>query len=182
MVYNLPTISSLNRVRTTHRPVRERRDPPPPAGVCEHRVTLFGGRCPVCYRISIRAYGTRIRRQRPRPPHRPTVPTLPRIQRPSVPITTFAPRAPFPRPPPRQSPFPRPYVPSYTSNISMKLPGITILRKKTDETCPVCMDDYTKNTVCQLAPCGHKFHQICFAKWIMRKYNCPVCRQDFTVS
>lgn len=34
----------------------------------------------------------------------------------------------------------------------------------TDDTCAVCIDPFTKDTICYLSKCGHKFHKDCVIK------------------
>ena len=194
MSYNLPTISSINRHDgITPRPRRSRRDPPPPSQVCSHRLTNFGGRCPQCYRDSLRQYGSRIRRI---PLIRRTiVPVpLPTLRRSHLPLPVFRPpltrpRAPRPRPRPIHvfSLPQRTYVPvlivpqpsRFLSNLGLRLPGKCIIQVDKVIVCSICYETYDKDANCQVLPCDHKFHAWCFNKWFMRKQNCPLCRRNF---
>lgn len=210
MSYNLPTISSINRHDgITPRPRRSRRDPPPPTQVCSHRLTNFGGRCPQCYRDSLRQYGSRIRRIplirrniSPSPP--PIAP--PTIRRPHLPLPVFRPplarpRAPRPRPRPihifslpQRTPTPivLPHIPiaaaprrstaqpsRFLSNLGLRLPGKCIIQVDKVILCSICYETYDKDANCQVLPCDHKFHAWCFNKWFLRKQNCPLCRRNY---
>lgn len=79
MSYRLPTLTSLRRQNI---PVQRRHMTrgEPPSEVCEHRELrrFAGGRCPMCYRQSLRAYGRIQRRRINRPTPRPV--RLPPIQ------------------------------------------------------------------------------------------------------
>ena len=190
MPYLLPTICSRNRqmlqVNRPRRRVVPRHDPPPPAGICNHRVTIFGGRCPVCYRQSIRNYGRSVR---VRPAPRPILPQLVLPHR-NMPVFRPPVRSAFP-PRPTIPPLPRPprvvprlpIVPRISSNylvsMGLTLPGRCIVAQKSEDICPICQDDYTKDRNCQITPCGHEFHSWCFHKWFVRKNTCPMCRKTF---
>lgn len=173
MPYNLPTLASLNR--QNHVPVRRRETSRYEIeSICIHRdVRRFsGGRCPICYRNSIRRYGRTVRLPRTRP-IRPRVPRLPPVR-------------PIPRPPPipRRPPIPitRLRRPSYNSlplySLGTRLPG-TMIYGSGGEGCIICMQSYEKQRQCQVLPCGHKFHVKCLVKWYVKKRNCPMCRQQF---
>jgi len=154
MTYNLPTLSSLNR-QSGLPPIRRRmpRHESDAQAVCTHDVRVFaGGRCPVCYRASIRNYGRLVRRRRVRQPRTRHLPPI---------------RIPRPPPSPRS-------VPLATFN----LPG-TKIYGSAGESCVICMNSYENDRVCQQLPCGHRFHTRCFSKWYLKKRNCPMCREVF---
>lgn len=170
MTYNLPTLSSLNR-QSGLPPIRRRmpRHESDAQAVCTHDVRVFaGGRCPVCYRASIRNYGRLVRRRgvrqpRTRPAARPVVaPPLP-------PSRTRLPPIRIPRPPPS---------PRSVPLASFNLPG-TKIYGSAGESCIICMNSYESDRVCQQLPCGHRFHTRCFSKWYLKKRNCPMCREVF---
>ena len=198
MPHLLPTICSRNRQVERQdrfrRRVVPRHDPLPPPNICNHRVTLFGGRCPVCYRQSIRNYGRTLvlPRVNPprglpvfRPPPAPTFPIRPHIRRPPP-----APMFPIRRPPPGPR-LPHPYQPrpvqsppvvissNYLKRYGLVLPGRTVIAPNISDMCPICQDDYTKDPHCQITPCSHCFHAWCFAKWFTRNKSCPLCRKTF---
>ena len=183
MPHLLPTITSMNRHATIRRRQRNvsRREPPPPVGGCNHRVNMFGGRCPQCYRDAMRAYSTRLRR----PARAPRPLPLPRLNRAPLPIFRH------PRPPrPNRAPLsiwpPRPPPPpvfrpsSFLDSLGLRLPGRCIILDEKEEICPICHENYEKDMNCQLTPCQHKFHAWCFSKWFTMRQNCPMCRRSFT--
>jgi len=47
-------------------------------------------------------------------------------------------------------------------------------------SCPVCMEDYTKNgePVVKTNFCGHMFHKQCLKNWLQTGRTCPICRHD----
>jgi hypothetical protein len=171
MSYYLPTLSSLHRhEHTIVRPRRLRREPPPPSNICSHRLTVFGGRCPQCYRDSMRRYSSRIRRVplvrrrdiSPVPPIPPPITRFPIIHHP---------RAPRPRPTP---------IPTYSIKIVRNnLPGKCMVQPNKTLLCSICYDGYERDSQCQILPCEHKFHVKCFGKWFVRKKNCPLCRKNY---
>jgi hypothetical protein len=159
MTYNLPTLSSLNRQNGLP-PIRRRmpRRESDAQAVCTHDVRVFaGGRCPVCYRASIRNYGRMVRR---RGVQQPRVRPPPHIRLPQIRI---------PRPPP---------TPRSTPIATLVLPGSKIYGSA-GESCIICMNSYESDRVCQQLPCGHRFHTWCFSKWYIKKRNCPLCREVF---
>jgi len=201
MSYLLPTITSLNRHNSV--PVRRSRSSRyETESVCIHRETtgFRAGRCPWCYRNSIRNYGSRIRARSRRPPAPRVVPlppvvrprrqrAIPIITRPPIPAPSPSiPRMPVPSPSiPRMSvPSPPPMVvqrhrPAVTRpwRVQVTLPGQKIYGCGADQ-CSICMATYENDRECQHLPCDHKFHVKCFKKWYVRKNTCPLCRREFT--
>ena len=189
MSYLLPTITSLNRHNSV--PVRRSRSSRyETESVCIHRETtgFRGGRCPWCYRNSIRNYGSRIRARSRRPPA-PRVVPLPPVVRPrrqrAIPIIT---RPPVPRGPIQTLSIPRPPSPprgirgpvvARPWRTQVTLPGQKIYGGGGDQ-CSICMATYDQDRECQHLPCDHKFHVKCFKKWYVRKNTCPLCRREFT--
>lgn len=166
MSYLLPTITSLNRQNAV--PVRRSRTTRHEIDtVCTHReVRRFaGGRCPLCYRNSMRRYGRRVleRSRRPRRPAQavPAVPVLPHLVPPRVPSYNSMPLS------------------SFMGRLSIPLPGQKIYGCGSD-SCSICMNTYEQDRQCQKLPCGHKFHVWCYQKWYIKKHNCPLCRMEFT--
>ena len=108
--------------------------------------------CPYCYRDRIRMYGRQVRLPVSRPTYR---------QR----------QRPMQRLPPT-------YLPSlYTNMMGIRLPGQSIVVKNSDETCAICLTDYTAKIQGQRLPCSHIFHVDCLVKWCRRKKTCPMCRK-----
>ena len=150
MVYTLPTIASLNRQSVV---TNRRRFPhhEPPSSVCPHRdIRRFaGGRCPACYRQSLRSYGRRQRQRNSRRARPAPVVRLPPIN-PS----------------------------EYFGNLLVHLPGVRVYGSARD-SCSICMNTYESDRTCQQLPCNHRFHAWCYQKWYIKKRNCPLCRANF---
>lgn len=48
------------------------------------------------------------------------------------------------------------------------------------ETCPLCFDDMTCDSIFRRLPCKHLMHKNCIDKWLCTKDgSCPFCRQTF---
>lgn len=48
------------------------------------------------------------------------------------------------------------------------------------ETCPLCFDDMTHDTIFRRLPCNHLMHKNCLDKWLCTKDgSCPFCRKTF---
>ncbi len=47
-----------------------------------------------------------------------------------------------------------------------------------DESCPVCLDTMTDESVRQHTGCEHRFHEECLTRWLTERPRggCPVCR------
>ena len=47
-------------------------------------------------------------------------------------------------------------------------------------SCCICMDDFAASTVScvRLRTCGHVFHAACLFKWVVKKKECPMCRES----
>lgn len=43
--------------------------------------------------------------------------------------------------------------------------------------CPICLLDWTANSVITLTKCGHAFHKECLKLWLGKVLKCPLCRQ-----
>ena len=48
----------------------------------------------------------------------------------------------------------------------------------TDETCPVCQDNFTDKEEPTRMPCGHTFHLECLKPWLEEHNTCPTCRYE----
>mmetsp|Transcript_37714 Transcript_37714/g.98789 ORF Transcript_37714/g.98789 Transcript_37714/m.98789 type:complete len:217 (-) Transcript_37714:122-772(-) len=45
--------------------------------------------------------------------------------------------------------------------------------------CAICLLDFSCDVSSVLSlPCGHYFHEACFAPWLQRTHACPTCRAD----
>ena len=52
----------------------------------------------------------------------------------------------------------------------------TLIAPLTCSTCSICLDPLTENIV-KLNNCSHCFHMSCISKWLIRKRDCPLCRE-----
>jgi hypothetical protein len=46
--------------------------------------------------------------------------------------------------------------------------------------CAICLDEFAlEDQICTL-PCSHEFHSKCVQEWLIKTWNCPVCRSALT--
>ncbi|OAG30112.1 hypothetical protein NEDG_01695 [Nematocida displodere] len=45
-------------------------------------------------------------------------------------------------------------------------------------TCPICLVDFRKTSVCAVLRCTHAFHKTCMAPILKVSGSCPLCRRD----
>jgi len=59
------------------------------------------------------------------------------------------------------------------------LPTIILNEDEVDETknCPICFEDFSKGNEVYLFACYHYFHKKCIRQWLIKKKECPVCRE-----
>ena len=58
--------------------------------------------------------------------------------------------------------------------------SLNTLSSKADETCSICLENYTKDDlVKELPKCKHYFHAECILPWLENTNTCPVCRQEY---
>jgi hypothetical protein len=50
-----------------------------------------------------------------------------------------------------------------------------------NESCSICTDDFSQNTVWKKTPCNHVFHPDCINPWVRDHSNCPNCRGPIPV-
>lgn len=51
---------------------------------------------------------------------------------------------------------------------------------KQQDVCAICLDEFKKKKQIRvLNKCHHVFHLKCIDKWIMYKYNCPLCNEEY---
>ncbi|GMM37311.1 hypothetical protein DASC09_046360 [Saccharomycopsis crataegensis] len=49
-----------------------------------------------------------------------------------------------------------------------------------DDTCAICIDEFTPNDIVRGLICGHVFHKTCVDPWLSnRKACCPLCKRDY---
>jgi hypothetical protein len=55
----------------------------------------------------------------------------------------------------------------------------SVLEDYKNQTCNICMDDYTLDETIIHLPCKHCFHKKCIESWLCNeKITCPICRHD----
>jgi hypothetical protein len=48
-----------------------------------------------------------------------------------------------------------------------------------NETCPICLDEFTFDEILNELPCGHFYHMSCIRPWLQnRSPECPMCKED----
>jgi len=48
----------------------------------------------------------------------------------------------------------------------------------TNNSCPICLEDFEEKTRIKLLPCDHGFHPVCIEPWISQhKDSCPICQR-----
>jgi hypothetical protein len=51
--------------------------------------------------------------------------------------------------------------------------------RTTDDTCALCIEDYTEGDLLRELHCGHRYHAECVDEWLTTsKRTCPVCNSD----
>ena len=56
--------------------------------------------------------------------------------------------------------------------------------KANQDSCAICVEDFTPSTIVRETPCAHLFHDDCVMKWIETKIDapdCPFCRAEIKV-
>ncbi|KAJ5396361.1 uncharacterized protein N7487_010664 [Penicillium crustosum] len=49
-----------------------------------------------------------------------------------------------------------------------------------DETCSLCLEEFSSVSIFRRLPCEHYFHQPCIDKWVCKRdASCPLCRKTF---
>ncbi|ESN97498.1 hypothetical protein HELRODRAFT_85323 [Helobdella robusta] len=61
-----------------------------------------------------------------------------------------------------------------------KLPYVR--NKFLNDTCPICMEQFTETSFVRELKCRHTFHVNCMKYWFKEKTHCPCCRRDFAVT
>ena len=50
-----------------------------------------------------------------------------------------------------------------------------------NETCCICLEDYSEDNVVGTLPCNHNFHDKCISVWFDEKHTCPLCQKDIAL-
>lgn len=54
-----------------------------------------------------------------------------------------------------------------------------VLSDLEDSVCVICIEEFENHTMAAKLSCGHVFHEMCIAKWLIKNRKCPICYQDF---
>jgi hypothetical protein len=68
---------------------------------------------------------------------------------------------------------------SYLSQSKFTIIKFRDIVKKYDTCCPICHDDFKKNTKVKMLWCKHYFCKECITHWFKKKDTCPICVQKF---
>jgi len=53
------------------------------------------------------------------------------------------------------------------------------MKKMCNSTCSICIDDFEKDEMLRVLPCGHMYHTECILPWLTtRAPNCPMCKDN----
>jgi len=52
-----------------------------------------------------------------------------------------------------------------------------IPKKKINDCCSICREDYQDKDNITHLPCGHYYHKDCIKLWLNKEFNCPYCRK-----
>lgn len=82
-------------------------------------------------------------------------------------------------------------LPGYTSLVNGSLGGLTPLQINSlpemlasqtgfqENECSICLNEVCDNdSVRRLTTCGHTFHRCCIDLWLLRRADCPLCKQS----
>jgi hypothetical protein len=48
----------------------------------------------------------------------------------------------------------------------------------TENSCAICLNDYSDGSILLKMPCGHHFHKNCASAWLHINTTCPICRYN----
>ena len=70
-------------------------------------------------------------------------------------------------------------VGSDTNSVNPDKIELIVLNKNTrpSDDCAICLEPFKPRQHCRRFKCNHIFHKKCADRWILRKPQCPVCRQ-----
>ncbi|XP_033113391.1 RING finger protein 24-like [Anneissia japonica] len=49
------------------------------------------------------------------------------------------------------------------------------IRTSPNDSCPVCLEDFTPGEKLGQTPCHHTFHLHCISTWLQQRNTCPIC-------
>ncbi len=50
--------------------------------------------------------------------------------------------------------------------------------KPSDDSCPICQEEYERGDSVLKLPCAHAMHQSCLKSWLTKNNSCPLCRHE----
>lgn len=56
-------------------------------------------------------------------------------------------------------------------------PAVIILRRVTEEICPICLNHLKKGQFVRELPCLHVYHKSCIDRWLTDHSSCPLDRK-----
>jgi len=67
--------------------------------------------------------------------------------------------------------------------IEIVAPIKDIEESDTKECCPICLDDFVDSTYLRkISKCNHIYCGQCIEKWLEKNHNCPVCKDEISIS
>jgi hypothetical protein len=71
--------------------------------------------------------------------------------------------------------------------IKKQLPKYTKVKKEDiNDSCCICLENYTENTYKRSLSCNHHFHKKCIDKWLLKcdeeHIHCPMCRWKYELT
>ena len=65
-----------------------------------------------------------------------------------------------------------------TDNVLARLDTKTVNKRKKDNICAICTEEYQRGDKVFFLGCKHHFHTACITPWLQRAAACPTCRYD----
>eukprot|EP00038_Savillea_parva_P006173 m.162143 g.162143 ORF g.162143 m.162143 type:complete len:358 (-) comp12149_c0_seq1:83-1156(-) len=66
-----------------------------------------------------------------------------------------------------------------TRRQALKLAKRSFIESDADETCCICLEQYSRGDTITTLPCNHFFHQGCIRPWLQEQQRvCPICKRD----
>ena len=56
--------------------------------------------------------------------------------------------------------------------------GVFLTINDNNDICPICVDNFTLNSIYRKLICNHTFHIKCIDKWFIYNNKCPLCRNS----
>lgn len=68
------------------------------------------------------------------------------------------------------------HVQEYIKNNMKIILSREIINKNTNQSCPICMDKFSRSSEIYVLPCNHNYCKECIEEWIKGNSRCPLCR------